>query len=354
MPACAIVSFRLGSHDGVSITARIWQQILREIGFDTYTVAGDGDVDYLLPELAAYADDEPSIKDLQTVLSQSQLTLVENMASIPLNLPATRALLSVLRGQQAIMHHHDTAWQRAHLGHIAELPAHDPAWQHVVINDFTKRQMLARGFKATRIYNPFDTDPSPGDRQAARGKLGVADDELLVTHPVRAIQRKNILGAIALAEKLDGTYWLVGPAEDGYGPTLEAILESAACRVIHGRGEITETPVAETSPMSASDIYAASDVVVYPSWWEGFGNPPVESAIHRKPAIVSDYPAAEELRDLGFQWAYPWETRAMKAFLEDPAPELLEKNFQIADRHLSIEAIKPQITQLLQNMGWKL
>ncbi len=347
MPACAIVSFRLGDHDGVSTTARIWQQILGKIGFSTYTVAGDGDVDHLLPGLAAGSEEPLSPEELQSVLAECQLTLVENMASIPLNLSATRVLLSVLRGRQAIMHHHDPSWQRAHLGHIAELPAHDPFWQHVVINDFTKHQMLARGIQAVRIYNPFDINPWPGDRKATREMLGVAEGELLVTHPVRAIQRKNILGAVILAEKLGGTYWLVGPAEDGYGPTLEVILQSAECRVIHNQGEATAS-------LSESDIYAASDVVVYPSWWEGFGNPAVESAIHRKPAIVSDYPIAEELRDLGFQWAYPWETEAVKTFLANPDTELLEENFQVAKRHLSIEAVKPQIAQLLKTMGWQI
>lgn len=358
MPECAIISFRLGSHDGVSATTRNWQKVLESLGFHTFTVAGSGEADHILPGLAAHAPEPPSHEEMEAVLARGQLALVENMNSIPLNLRASRVVMTVLRNRRAIMHHHDPPWQRVQYAHQMDFPMHDLTWQHVVINDFTLRQMKERGIREVRrIYNPFDTAPKPGDREDARAKLAVAEGELLVAHPVRAIQRKNISGAIHITEKLGGTYWLVGPAEDDYGPTLDVILESADCRVIHGHGA---RAVGSGNPeladgeakLSVADIYAACDVVVYPSFWEGFGNPPVESAIYRKPAIVSDYPVAEELRDLGFQWAYPWETGAIKAFLDDPDLALLEENFRIADRHFSVEAVKPQVKRLLQDMGW--
>lgn len=360
MPECTIISFRLGSHDGVSATTRSWQEILESLGFRTFTVAGAGEADYILPGLAAHAPEPPSHEEIEGLLARGQLTLVENMNSIPLNLRASRVVLTVLRNRRSIMHHHDPPWQRVQYAHQMDFPMHDRTWQHVVINDFTLSQMKERGIpEVRRIYNPFDAYPEPGDRESTRAKLDVAEDELLAAHPVRAIQRKNILGAIHITEKLGGTYWLVGPDEDGYGPTLDVILESADCRVIHGHGTSAagagNPELADGEDrLSVADIYAACDVVVYPSFWEGFGNPPVESAIYRKPAIVSDYPVAEELRDLGFHWAYPWETRAIKEFLEEPDAELLEENFQIVERHLSMEAIKPQIARLLKDMGWNL
>src|SRR5207248_2187217 len=47
-----IVSFRLGGTDGVSIEAAKWRWALAQLGHEVTTMAGDGPVDHLVPELA--------------------------------------------------------------------------------------------------------------------------------------------------------------------------------------------------------------------------------------------------------------------------------------------------------------
>ena len=49
MPTVALVSFRLGRHDGVSVVAATWERVLADLGWTTTTVAGDGPVDHLVP-----------------------------------------------------------------------------------------------------------------------------------------------------------------------------------------------------------------------------------------------------------------------------------------------------------------
>src|SRR5689334_394968 len=98
MPVCALVSFRLGMSDGVSVVAAGWQRALGELGFEVRTIAGEGPVDSLLPGLAIRAQCPPDDDELRAALRGAELVVVENLCTIPLNLPAARALGRVLTG----------------------------------------------------------------------------------------------------------------------------------------------------------------------------------------------------------------------------------------------------------------
>ena len=336
----AIVSFRLGLSDGVSIVARLWQQLLADVGFEMVTVAAEGPVDRLVPGLGINQPEGPDPGVFSAAVADADLVVVENLCTIPLNLPASRVVARTLAGRPAILHHHDPPWQRERFASVTDLPPHDPSWRHVVINRLTAEQFAQRGIEATVIYNGFDTLAPSGDRAGMRAKLGVADDSLLVVHPVRAIPRKNIPAAIAIAEELGGAYWLMGQAEEGYDSTLRRLLAEARCPVIH-------QPVARTP-----DIYAAADLVVFPSTWEGFGNPPVEAAIWRRPCIVGGYPVATELAGFGFRWFSPHRLDEVRAFLHRPDIDLLDQNQAIARRHFSLERVRSDLVALLDEAGW--
>ena len=333
------MSFRLGLSDGVSVVAARWGTLLERLGYEVVTVAGEGPVDRLLPGLAIGAPEPPDESEVAGALADADLVVVENLCTIPLNLPAARVVATVLAGRPALLHHHDPPWQRERFAHITELPPDDGAWRHVTINKLTARQMGDRGIRATTIRNPFDVDAAPGDRAETRRLLDVAEDELLAAHPVRAIARKDIPRAVRVCEDLGATYWLTGATEEGYEPALDRVLDGARCRVLH-----------RPAP-SAADIYAAADVVVFTSVWEGFGNPPVEAALWRRPTVVSRYPVAEELRALGFDWFDPDNLDPLREHLATGGAELLEHNRQVVERHLSMEAIGEQIAELLADMG---
>jgi glycosyltransferase involved in cell wall biosynthesis len=341
VPAVALLSFRLGRHDGVSVVADTWQRAFADLGWATTTVAGDGPVDHLLPGLALRAPEPPTDDALASALAGADLVVVENLCTIPLNLPAARAVARVLAGRPAILHHHDPPWQREELAHVTELPPRDPAWRHVTINRLTERQMAERGIAATTIYNGFDVTAAPGDRSATRAALDVARNERLVLHPVRAIARKDVPAAIRLAEALGATYWLAGPAEDGYDDELARELAEAGCRVIH-----------RPPPTSMADAYAAADAVAFPSIWEGFGNPPIEAAVHRRPVAVAPYPVADELRALGFRWFDPRDPDALDAFLRDPDEGLHDTNAAVAAAHFSLDRVRRDLDALLREAGW--
>lgn len=338
-----VVSYRLGAADGVSVEAAKWSDAWRELGFEVRTVAGEGRADRLVPALAAGAGDEAErlgpalVTEVAEAVAGGDLVVVENLCSLPLNPAAGRAVALALRGRPAVLRHHDLAWQRAHLAHLAG-PPDDPAWRHVCINERSQRELAARAIPATTLYNAFDPDPDPGERSSVRAALGVGDSDLLVLQPTRAIARKNVAGGLVVAAALGATYWLLGPAEDGYDEVLASLLAAARVRVHHGEA---------LAGASVADAYAACDVVALPSTWEGFGNPALESATHRRPLVVGTYPVATELRRFGFTWFDLGELAPLKAWLAHRDPGLLDRNQEVARRRFCLADLPQRLSEVL-------
>lgn len=324
MSRVAVVSFRLGLSDGVSIEAAKWINALRAIGHDVRTVAGEGPVDVTLPELALRATGPTNVGQLREALDGCDVVIVENLASLPLNLHAREALYEVLDDRDALFHHHDLPWQRAHLAHL-EGPRDAPRWRHVTINHRSAEELRARGIEATTIYNHFDCDPPRGRRDETRAALGV-DDERVVLLPTRALPRKNVPAALALAEQLGAVFWLLGPAEDGYDDELETLLAHATTTVRQGLPE----------GASVHDAYAACDLVVLASTWEGFGNPTIESVTHQRPLALYPYPVSEELRTLGLRFYDLDDLEGLRHEWERPDTFRMQNNLDVVRAHLNL------------------
>lgn len=339
MAHLVVVSFRLGGTDGVSVESAKWIDAFRRLGHRVSTVAGAGPADTILPALAIGATSRPRREDLERALTRADLVIVENLASLPLNPGARDVLYDVLDGRAALFHHHDLPWQRERW-RDDDGPRDGPRWCHVTINELSRRDLASRGIEALTIYNSFECDPPPGRREATRARLGVADARLVLL-PTRALERKNVPGALALAEGLGGVFWLLGPAEDGYGPALERLLASTSAPVRRGLPE----------GFDVHDAYAAADLVTLPSTWEGFGNPVLESVTHDRPLAVFPYPVLEEIRAFGFEFFDLDAAEEVARFLAEPDPALLERNRGIARRHFNVADLPRRLGDVLAAMG---
>ena len=155
--------------------------------------------------------------------------------------------------------------------------------------------MAERGIEATTIYNAFDLDGPPGDRAATRAASDVGGRASACCStrcgPSRA--RTSPLRWRWPRRSTRRTGW---PARRRTATTTSwrRCSPAARCRVIH-----------RPPPTGMADAYAACDAVAFPSTWEGFGNPPIEAALHRRPVAVGPYPVADELRAFGLPVVRP-------------------------------------------------
>ena len=326
----------------MSVEAAKWAGALTSLGYEIRTVAGGGRADVMVPGLDIDDAAPPSRDAVSEALEDTDVVVVENFCSLPLNPAASEVVADVLRGRPAVMRHHDLPWQHVRFAESPP-PPDDPAWVHVTINDLSRAQLAERAISATTLRNRFPVDGWDEERDIVRAELGVSSGDWLVLQPTRAIARKRVPVAVALAESLRAHYWLLGPAEQGYEAELDPLLARSAVPV--HRGDLGRP---------AAHAYAACDVVAFPSSWEGFGNPVIESALARKPLAVSDYPVLDELRDFGFEWFDAERPQEVRTFLADPDIGLLERNRAIAVEHFDLARLPGELAALFTSAGWAL
>jgi glycosyltransferase involved in cell wall biosynthesis len=354
-PEAVMVSYRLGGADGVAVEARKWEWALHELGFRVRRVAGEFD-DGLRPDdtwlpFLAIDPAEGALPDegaLAASLAGAALVVVENLCSLPIN-PEASTLTADVLAQHAgpvVFHHHDLPWQRAGLTAPDGIPPHRPDSLHVTVNDYSRLQLEHRGFAAVTVRNSFDLDPPRGDRAATRAAFGFAEDAIVLLQPARAIPRKNVPAAIAFASEVAALetrqvhLWITGPAEDGYDIVFARLLAEAEIPITVGRAP------------SAADAYAAAELVVYPSTWEGFGNPVIESIAHRRPIAVGSYPVLDELEDFGVELLSIEDPEEACTWLRAPKQDVLEENVSRVRPHCSITDLPRRLERALTGVGW--
>ncbi len=353
------VSFRLGGDDGVSVEARKWHWALSELGFANRRVAGtiedDGQADdVVMPTLAIDATEPPDERAINAAIDTADLVVVDNICSLPLNVGAAQAVARAAARQRGrvVLRHHDLPWQRRNLKHLeADFPPRLAGALHATVNLRSRRELQARRYEGvTTIHNYFDLAPAPGDRVTTRKAFGFTDDDFVLFQPARAIERKNVPGGLRFAQQLHHLdpdraiqYWLAGPAEDGYAPTLARILDRSPVPMTVGRAD------------NAGDAYAAADLVVFPSTWEGFGNPIVEATAYRRPCVAYPYPVLAEILASGVRVFSTEQPEQLLRFLAEPAEvreRYFDANVRRAELSFALAGLPVAIDEAFAAHGW--
>lgn len=156
------------------------------------------------------------------------------------------------------------------------------------------------------------------DRREVRGQLQIPDDAAVVIFCAKFLPRKrphDVLKAFAAAE-VPGSYLLMV----GDGPLMEALKSEAEELGIADRVRFPGLIMYSRLP----ELYASSDVLVFPSEHEPFGLPVNEAMLCGIPAIVSDRVGAgyDLVEDGKTGFVYPCgDVSALAKILSDVLPD---------------------------------
>jgi glycosyltransferase involved in cell wall biosynthesis len=165
------------------------------------------------------------------------------------------------------------------------------------VSEFTRREILTRfphlEGRVHHVPEGADDDlPAPPDRQAARARLGMCEGPLLLT--VGTILNRRCLPVLLRS--------VLRLRHDFPGLRLEVVGDDrthpplALPRLVHSLGlEGSVRLRGFVSEDELADCYAAADVFVFLSEYEGFGLPVLEAMTRALPVVTSQRPALSEL-----------------------------------------------------------
>ena len=285
-------------------------------------------------------------KEFLKVIEEAQpdKIIVSNVFSLGENLPAAGALAEILFSKKILtfLIHHDFYWEREYLSRPScsyvqdyldrYYPPQAPFIKHGCINSIAQAELKKRkGIKTMVFPDTINFDQKLEDKNSACQKLlrryGVKPGDIIVLQATRIIRRKNIELAVDFVKELSApqnlarleqkrlynnkrfdskknriVLVLAGYAEKRDEKYFQKLLQYAQDSQIHfvnlnGILKRVKGPQADLF-----DIYVYSDLVTYPSCWEGFGNQFLEAVLSKTPVIVFEYPVfIKDIKLKGFK-----------------------------------------------------
>ncbi|MBT4264305.1 MAG: glycosyltransferase family 4 protein [Deltaproteobacteria bacterium] len=310
------------------------------------------------------------------------VVVIQNALTIPMHLPLGLAITEFLAEtvMPAIAHHHDFYWERSrfqvsNVGDFLDMafPPRDIHLQHVVINQTAREELaLRKGISSMLIPNVLDfdgvSDASDDFCRDIRKDIGLTPEDILVLQPTRVVPRKGIEHSISLLRRLDDPrYKLVvtHSAGDEGQDYLNQIIELANFEGVdlrffgHRIGDRRQMHSNGDKIYILEDLYKHSDLVMFPSIYEGFGNAFLEAVIYRRPIVINRYPVwVRDIEPKKFKvpvmdgFINREVVSEVKHIMEDDEyrNEMVNHNFNIAQHYYSYRVLRYGLQTLISNI----
>lgn len=358
----AIIHFRVGLTDGVSLQIDERTQALKKLGHSVCYIADNESpiADLLIPYFdyknhpeivslqksafgmndSVFAKEEYhriAQKILETIeefwqKERFEFVFVHNLFSLPVCLPGTAAVYSFLKNHPDVganTIHHDFYWDppRVHTYRtdkheiqnllMNQFPPVLPNLNHTVISTWEQNELMKRrSIQANVMTDTFNFDQPLWQKNLSNKDflhdIGLSGEETIFLTASRIRPRKGIEMAIDLTAeygKKGGKTVLLLPGdykheEQGYVERLKkrALEKGADVRWIQSFVGSEEEKKEGKRKYSLWDTYVYADAIVYPSLWEGWGNQFIEAVFAKKPIVVFEYPVFQtDIAPAGFE-----------------------------------------------------
>lgn len=263
MKRIAILHYKVGDTDGVSLEIEKWQIVLENLGHEVFLCAGnlgltngtliqemfhhtaEADRLYANTFIALQGHEEAYRAELEQVActiekklsrfieeKQIDVLMPHNLWSVAMNPAAALALGRVVKKLQipVLAQHHDFYWERIDgvaltcrtAVELADryLPPRNPLIRHAVINSLAQASLKERkGIESTIIPNVFDFEgpdwQSDEFNKDFRRRIGVAENDILILQATRLVRRKGIELAVDFVKALNEPHRRVVLEEKG-------------------------------------------------------------------------------------------------------------------------------------------
>lgn len=260
------------------------------------------------------------LNELRARLSDEDVLIAHNVCSLQKHLALTAAIhdLAAERPRQVIFWHHDFAWSAKRYQNeifegfpwslTKELP---PYVRHVTISEARRRELCDEtGLSPDKVcvvpqgIDILSLTRAGRQTREVLGHGAPVDAYPLLVLPVRITRRKNIELAIAtvgeLRERWPTVRLIVTGPLGNHNVENQSYFDELV-RLTCERGlESHVTFLAEKYPHGVEkdtigELLTLADVLLFPSFEEGFGIPLLEAAVSKTPIVCSDIPVFQEV-----------------------------------------------------------